>query len=173
MKPLKYLVGYPPTVTDQVRQLITDDKLGGFLNSKYPEIHAIKTDKALYAYVTEIKREFLRQSEPLSKVTYDDRLDIAHAALGLHTFVSRAQGGKLKSKHEIRIGAIFKNMPVEFLRMIVVHELAHLREKQHNKAFYRLCEHMEPNYHQLEFDARLYLTYLNITEVSPESKQAI
>ena len=25
---------------------------------------------------------------------------------------------------------------IGFLRMIVVHELAHLREKQHNKAFY-------------------------------------
>jgi len=53
-------------------------------------------------------------------------------------------------------------MPEEFLRMIVVHELAHLREKQHNKAFYNLCLHMESDYHQLEFDTRLYLTYADI-----------
>ena len=46
--------------------------------------------------------------------------------------------------------------------MIVVHELAHLREKDHNKAFYQLCEHMEPGYHQLEFDLRLYLTHLEL-----------
>jgi len=71
------------------------------------------------------------------------------------------QGGNLKSKNEIRIGSIFKSAPLEFLRMIVVHELAHLREKQHNKAFYKLCEYMEPGYHQLEFDMRLYLTYLD------------
>jgi hypothetical protein len=45
--------------------------------------------------------------------------------------------------------------------MITVHELAHLREKQHNKAFYKLCEYMLPDYHQLEFDTRLYLTYLD------------
>jgi predicted metal-dependent hydrolase len=44
--------------------------------------------------------------------------------------------------------------------MIVVHELAHLKEKEHNKAFYKLCEYMEPAYHQLEFDARLFLTQL-------------
>ena len=42
--------------------------------------------------------------------------------------------------------------------MIVVHELAHLREKDHGKAFYQLCTHMEPDYHQLEFDVRLWLT---------------
>ena len=48
-----------------------------------------------------------------------------------------------------------------FLRMIVVHELAHLKESEHNKAFYQLCQHMEPRYFQLEFDLRAYLTYLD------------
>ena len=44
--------------------------------------------------------------------------------------------------------------------MIVVHELAHLKEKDHNKSFYQLCRHMQPDYHQLEFDTRLYLIQL-------------
>lgn len=43
--------------------------------------------------------------------------------------------------------------------MIVVHELAHLKESDHNKAFYRLCEFMQPGYHQFEFDLRLHLTH--------------
>jgi hypothetical protein len=42
--------------------------------------------------------------------------------------------------------------------MIVVHELAHLKEREHGRAFYALCEHMEGDYHQLEFDLRLWLT---------------
>lgn len=46
--------------------------------------------------------------------------------------------------------------------MIVVHELAHLKEKQHNKAFYRLCLNMLDNYHQLELDMRLYLIQLEL-----------
>lgn len=70
------------------------------------------------------------------------------------------QGGKLKAKAEIQIAALFKEAPAPFLKMIVVHELAHLR-KHHNKAFYQLCEHMEPGY-QLEFDLRLYLTHLEL-----------
>ncbi len=56
----------------------------------------------------------------------------------------------------------------------VVHELAHFREKEHNRAFYRLCERMEPSYFQLEFDMLLYLTYLKrIRPFTPESVQRI
>jgi predicted metal-dependent hydrolase len=54
-------------------------------------------------------------------------------------------------------------MPEAFLKMIVVHELAHLKEKEHNRAFYQLCEHMLPEYHQLEFDTRVYLTQLDLS----------
>lgn len=162
MNTLKYLAGYSTTVTDQVYKLIDSDKLAEVLLKKYPVSHTIKTDKALYGYVIDIKNQYLRQSNPLSKVVYDDKIDVIHQALGLHSFVSRVQGGNLKAKNEIRIGSVFKSAAPEFLRMIVVHELAHLREKEHNKAFYKLCEYMEPNYHQLEFDMRLYLTYLDL-----------
>jgi predicted metal-dependent hydrolase len=162
MRNLKYLAGYSATITDQVHKLIDNDKLAEVLLKKYPLAHNIRTDKALYVYAVDMKNQFLRQSSPLSKVLYDDKIDVLHQALGLHSFVSRVQGSNLKAKNEIRIGSIFKSAPLEFLRMIVVHELAHLREKQHNKAFYKLCEYMEPDYHQLEFDMRLYLTYLDL-----------
>jgi UTP pyrophosphatase len=162
MRKLKYLAGYSATVTDQVHQLIDNQKLAGILLKKYPVTHNIRTDKALYTYTVDIKNQFLRQSNPLNKVVYDDKIDVQHHALGLHSFVSRVQGNHLKAKNEIRIASVFKNTPLEFLRLIVVHELAHLREKEHNKAFYKLCEHMEPAYHSLEFDLRLYLTYLDL-----------
>ena len=78
----------------------------------------------------------------------------------MHTYVSRVQGNKLKSKNEIKIGSVFKKAPQALLNMIVVHELAHLKEKEHDKAFYKLCQHMLPNYHQLELMTRIYLTEL-------------
>lgn len=162
MNKLKYIASYSSTVTDQVQSLIQNGKLSATLLNKYPTPHEISTNKVLYSYVMEIKNQFIKKSNPLSKVIYDDKIDVLHQALGLHSFVSRVQGSNLKSKNEIRIGSVFKKAPIEFLKMISVHELAHLKEKQHNKAFYKLCEHMEPDYHQLEFDMRLYLTHLDI-----------
>ena len=102
----------------------------------------------------------------LDKVHYDNRLSIEHHALGLNTAISRVQGGKLKAKKEIRISSFFKSSPAAFLRMIVVHELAHLKERNHDKAFYQLCQYMEPSYHQLEFDCRVYLTWKNDTNTT-------
>ena len=160
MPPLRYLAHYPDSLQAQVRRLIERDALGRFLLDKYPEPHTYATDKALYAFADAMRCEHLRNSQPLHKVVYDTKIRVIDDALGMHTRISRVQGGKLKSKREIRIASVFKNVPEAFLRMIVAHELAHLKERDHNKAFYSLCDHMAPGYHQLEFDLRLYLTHM-------------
>ena len=159
---LKYLQHYPVELQDKIQQLQAQNSLGEYIAQRYPLSHTIQTDKALYQYSNDIKQEFLRNAPLLDKVHYDNRLSIEHHALGLNTAISRVQGGKLKAKKEIRISAFFKETPAEFLRMIVVHELAHLKEGNHDKAFYQLCQYMEPDYHQLEFDCRVYLTWKNI-----------
>ncbi|SDT93399.1 YgjP-like metallopeptidase domain-containing protein [Geopseudomonas guangdongensis] len=164
MPPLKYLSAYPAHLQEQVRRLLAADRLGEYLQQRYPERHPVQSDKALYAYVMERKQRFLRNAPGIDKVLYDSKLDVLRNALGLHTAVSRVQGGKLKAKKEIRIAALFRDAAPEFLDMIVVHELAHLREFDHNKAFYQLCEHMLPGYHQLEFDLRVYLTWRDLAQ---------
>ena len=162
MPTLKYLAGYPEDIKAQVRQLILDDRLGDMLLKKYPTAHGIRTDNALYDYVQELKSRFMRNAAPLNKVAFDSRINVVQRALGLHSAISRVQGGKLKASREIRIASLFKQAPSEFLKMIVVHELAHLKESQHDKAFYQLCRHMEPDYHRYEFDLRLYLTQIEL-----------
>lgn len=161
MEKLKYLEHYPKEYVSQVQRLIDEKKLDKYLLNKYKTCHEYKSDKALYEYTMDLKNQFLKKSLPLSKVVYDGKINVINDALGLHSFISRVQGGKLKSKNEIKIASIFKNVPQEFLQMIVVHELAHIKEKQHDKAFYKLCTFMEPNYHQYEFDLRVYLTYVD------------
>lgn len=156
---LKYIQHYPEHLTRQVQQLLDEGALGKVLQKRYPQYHAIRSNKALYEYTIELKNRYLRKSAPLSKVEFSDKAP-AYNALGLHKRISRAHGGKLVAKKEIHIDNRFREMPEAFLRMIVVHELAHLKELEHNKAFYQLCCHMEPDYHQLEFDLRVWLTWL-------------
>ena len=162
-KPLKFLQGYSADTLAQVTQLVTRQRLGEWLLNKYPSGHGVRTDKALFDYVQALKQEHLRGADPLNKVAFDSKLQIVAHALGTHTTISRVQGNKLKAKREIRIASLFKDAPAEFLKMITVHELAHMKEREHDKAFYKLCTYMEPSYHQLEFELRMYLTHLDLS----------
>ena len=157
---MNYLAGYAPALVAQAQALLDAGRLGDTLRQRYPEVHEVRSERALLDYVTNLKREYLRSAPPLAKVAWDPKLHILRNALGTHTTVSRVQGTQLKAKREIRIASLFKEAPAPFLKMIVVHELAHLKQREHDKAFYALCTHMEPAYHQLEFDLRLWLTAL-------------
>lgn len=160
MRAMKYLAGYPEALQQQVCTLMEEGRLGELLTGRYPAGHAVRTDAALYDYVGGLKARYLRKAEPLSRVNYDNKLHVLRHALGTHTTISRVQGSKLKAKREIRIAGLFRAVPEPFLRMITVHELAHLKARDHDKAFYQLCTHMEPDYHQFEFDLRVYLCHL-------------
>lgn len=153
----KYLTNYPPSLISQVESLIEKDKLKSYLLNRYPKRHNVANDNDLRDYVMNIKNQHMKKSQPLSKIIYDNKIHVVHNALGLHSYATRIQGGKLKTKNELRVSAVFKKTAEEFLNMIVVHELAHLKEKEHNKAFYRLCLNMLGNYHELELDMRLFL----------------
>ena len=153
----RYLAGYPPELIAQADALHAQGRLADHLQRRHPERHEVRSDSALFSYVNELKTRHLRNAEPLNFVGYDAKLRVLQHALGTHTRRTQVQGAKLKMRREIRVATLFKEAPAALLRMIVVHELAHLRELEHNKAFYKLCQHMEPDYFQLEFDLRLYL----------------
>ncbi|CGM54011.1 putative metal-dependent hydrolase [Salmonella enterica subsp. enterica serovar Typhi] len=117
MTSLTYLQGYPEHLLAQVRALIAEQRLGAVLEKRYPGAHDYATDKALYHYTQELKSQFLRNAPPINKVMYDSKIHVLKNALGLHTAVSRVQGGKPQGqggdprRHRVsqRPGAILTN----------------------------------------------------------------
>ena len=156
----RYLAGYPPELIQQAEQLRLEGRLAEHLARRLPERHEVRSDSALFDYVNELKARHLRNAGPLNFVGFDAKLRVLRQALGTHTRRPPVPGARLKTPREIRVATLFREAPSALLHMIVVHELAHLRELDHNKAFYQLCQHMEPDYFQLEFDLRLYLMHL-------------
>lgn len=172
MDELRYLRGYGEPVLSQVRALIDGGRLAEVLRDRYSAGHQVRDDKALFAYVVGLKDRYMRKAEPLNKVVYDNKLHVVRHALGTHTAISRVHGGRLKAAREIRIATVFRDAPAEFLEMIAVHELAHLKHRDHDKGFYQLCTHMSPSYHRLEFDLRLYLTQLELDAAARRANTA-
>lgn len=159
---LKYLSSYAPELISQIELIIAEQRLGELLLGKYPDTHHIRTDSALYDYTMHVKNTSMGKSLRLNRVAYDSKIKVIEHALGQHHYITRLHGNKTKTINEIKIASLFRVAPEAFLKMIVVHELAHFKEKEHNKSFYQLCQHMEPKYHQYEFDLRLYLTHLDL-----------
>jgi predicted metal-dependent hydrolase len=157
---LPFLAGHPEHLLARVRQALAEGRMADHLARRYPQMHSIRSDALLYEHAMALKQRHLRSAGPLAKVVFDNRLQVDQRALGTLTSVSRVQGGQLKAKREIRVAALFKHAPAAMLEMILVHELAHLKQREHDKAFYALCQHMLADYHQIEFDTRLYLTLL-------------
>ncbi|XZG70645.1 M48 metallopeptidase family protein [Chitinibacteraceae bacterium HSL-7] len=156
----RYLAPYSPELVARVEALAARDELGNWLTRRYPDLNDVQSDSALYDYVQARRTRYLKNAAPLAKVRYDNALDLVSGTLGTHTYASRVHGNRTVRKNEIRIASVFRTLPAPFLSMIVAHELAHIREKDHNKAFYQLCCHIEPDYHQLEFDLHVWLAWL-------------
>ena len=86
MTALKYLQAYPVELQDQVRWLITEGRLGDYLDKRYPQKHDVQSDKALYAYALDLKQEYLRNAPAIDKVLFDNRLDpVSYTHLTLPT----------------------------------------------------------------------------------------
>ncbi len=158
----KYFPGSPAHFFKDVLTLFESDKIKTYMKQKYKEKHSIQTDKQLYRYVNQLKNQYIKKSDPIHKIIYDSSIVLKKQALGIHAFKIKPHGRKTIRKNEIKISSTFKKMPLAFLEHIVVHELAHVKEKEHNKAFYRLCNNMQPAYHEVEVDLRLFLIYKDL-----------
>ena len=76
MPELKYLAAYAPDLQEQVRTMLVQNKLGAYLEKRYPERHSVQSDKALYQFTTDLKQQYLRNSPNIDKVLYDSKLDV-------------------------------------------------------------------------------------------------
>ncbi len=154
---LAFLESCSDKVQNKIRSIIEDDGLEVYLKDLYPETHSISTDKALFVYAQDIRKKYMRKAKPAHKVIFDETDDNVYNALGdKNNDLILADNGH-KIKNVIRIASLFKSAPAELFYMVVVHELAHLKERDHSKNFYRLCLHMDDDYDQHEFDLKLFL----------------
>ncbi len=99
----------------------------------------------------------MKKAPPVHKVVFDDSNESVYNALGLNDNDLILFDNGHKIKNVMRIASLYKDAPADLFYMVVVHELAHLKEREHGKNFFRLCRHMDDDYSQHEFDLRLYL----------------
>jgi len=111
------------------------------------------------------QKELKQASEALPKLSYEEIKELADAALELipkrvqhyaeilgvsygniTVRNQRTRWGSCSGKHNLNFNCLLMLAPREVLDAIVVHELCHIKEMNHSKAFYNLVESVYPDY---------------------------
>jgi len=71
---------------------------------------------------------------------------------------TKRQWGSCSTKNRLSFHAHLIKLPVDVIQYIIIHELAHIRHKHHQKAFWQEVEQFCPNYRELEKQLKEYVT---------------
>ena len=100
--------------------------------------------------LTEQEMEELRRRGqeilPGRVVYWAARMDVLPA--GIRITAARTRWGSCSGKNSLCFSLFLMRYPMEAIDAVVVHELAHIRHKNHGPDFYRLVEGTLPDYRQ-------------------------
>ena len=71
---------------------------------------------------------------------------------------SKRQWGSCSSKNILCFNTMMMKLPHHVIQYIIVHELAHIKHKHHQKAFWQLVEHHLPDYKKWVKELKTYTT---------------
>ena len=67
---------------------------------------------------------------------------------GLRVTSARTRYGSCSGKNSLCFSCFLMNSPEDAIELVVVHELCHIRVKNHGPDFYALLEHYLPDYRE-------------------------
>ncbi|GIT98793.1 M48 family metallopeptidase [Sulfurovum sp. TSL1] len=71
---------------------------------------------------------------------------------------TKRQWGSCSGKNVLSFNTMMMKLPHDVIQYIIVHELAHIRHKHHQKAFWQLVENYLPEYKQQVAELKNYMT---------------
>ncbi len=106
----------------------------------FEDLESFKTAKAWKSFFQQTLQEYAR---PLLD-HYSNLL--GYQDVPLRIALLKAKWGSCSSDQKILLNQSLVHLPNPLIRYVIVHEVAHLREKHHQKAFWNLVEQLLPDY---------------------------
>ena len=72
---------------------------------------------------------------------------------------TKRQWGSCSGKNDLSFNTMMMKLPPDVIQYIIVHELAHIRHKHHQKAFWAMVGKYLPDYKQQVQELKTYTTY--------------
>jgi predicted metal-dependent hydrolase len=71
---------------------------------------------------------------------------------------TKRQWGSCSATNNISLNTMLAKLPIDVVKYVIVHVLAHIRHKNHQKVFWALVKRYMPNYKQLQNELKTYTT---------------
>lgn len=126
------------------------DESDGF-TIRYPQI-----DRERFGQVVE---KFYKQEAekliPTLMQSYADKMQLYPTKIGFRK--AKRQWGSCSAKNAISFNYLMMKLPLDVIQYIIVHELAHIRHKNHQKEFWALVALSMPEYKAYQQELKNYL----------------
>ena len=88
---------------------------------------------------------------------WSSAMDLKHNKLSFRK--TKRQWGSCSGKNDLSFNSMMMKLPQDVIEYIIVHELAHIRHKHHQKSFWSLVEKYLPDYKQRVAVLKHYTTH--------------
>ena len=143
---------YPLKLIEQTKKrtkLIFDQELFLLYYHHYDEVLCQK-------HVDDFYREESKLLVPILVEKWSAQM--ALAATGIRFRKTKRQWGSCSGKNVLSFNTMLMKLPQDVIQYIIVHELAHIKHKHHQKSFWKLVETHIPNYKQHVTELKKYTT---------------
>lgn len=86
---------------------------------------------------------------------YASKIWFPYQKLIIKTF--KTKWGSCSSNQNISLNFKLVHLPIKFLEYVVIHEVCHLKEKNHGKDFWKLVEKLCPDYKEIRKELNQYI----------------
>jgi len=114
-------------------------------------------DEVLFQkHVDNFYKEEAKQFVPLLVEKWSKQMDLTPTNIRFRK--TKRQWGSCSGKNVLSFNTMMMKLPQDVIQYIIVHELAHMKHKHHQKSFWKLVEKYMPDYKQHITELKKYTT---------------
>ena len=127
------------------------------LNQEAFSLYYHQYDENLFQkHIDHFYKEKAKQFVPLLVEKWSEQMDLSPTSIRFRK--TKRQWGSCSGKNVLSFNTMLMKLPQDVIQYIIVHELAHIKHKHHQKSFWNLVKQHLPDYKQRITELHTYTT---------------
>jgi len=137
-----YFMGeaYPLVLTLHKKKRVQFD----FDGEKFTLLYHTYNETLFQTHIDRFYKQEAQKHIPSHVVSWGEKMNLSPASLRFRK--TKRQWGSCSGKNVLSFNTMMMKLPQDVIQYIIVHELAHIKHKHHQKAFWQLVEAYLPDY---------------------------